>query len=123
MKHTKGPWSKSHNEGYGHDLCIGSEFAFANLKPVKHKVRFICDVRGPGREWNCPSEETLANANLIAAAPELLEACKKLLEDLRVFYKEVKTKNVTSVTIRRAEQAIKKATDAKATENKVEGEL
>ena len=33
-------------------------------------------------DWQTP-EETEANARLIAAAPELLEACKQMLADMR----------------------------------------
>ncbi len=58
-KHTPGPWEANNGEGYS----IWSIYA-----PSRSA---IARVIGDGAE-------TDANANLIAAAPELLEKCKKV---------------------------------------------
>jgi hypothetical protein len=68
MKHTSGKW-----EAYGPDTC-GAGRVFVEYKPG-HMMN-ICE---PG--YAIKSQEALANARLIAAAPELLEACKTVLTD------------------------------------------
>jgi len=72
MKHTPGPWKVIKMEG-SEDLYIESrnkpgwnEFPIASLIPYKNA-------------------EELANARLIASAPELLEACKEIVA---IFHKE-----------------------------------
>lgn len=61
MKHTKGKWELSHNTNQGIKIVISPD------DPLK--TENICSIFGS------PSEEsTYANAKLIAAAPELLEA-------------------------------------------------
>lgn len=59
MKHTPGPWHHFKSE-YTGEFCIGSQ-----TLPIL------------ARTHNYP-EQSEANAQLIAAAPELLEACKAL---------------------------------------------
>lgn len=60
MKHTPGPWSIG--KSYTDEICI--------RESKGHELQAIAV---------CGSE-MLANANLIAAAPELLEACKAMAE-------------------------------------------
>jgi len=67
-KHTPGPWSVE---------CLGEEY-FLNtnhLYGVGSQVgtRRVAKVEGLG-------DESEANARLIAAAPDLLEACKTMLD-------------------------------------------
>ena len=62
MRHTPGPWRRS--EG---GAIFGSDGKLIQICG-EYSVRF-----GEG------TEEALANARLIAAAPDLLEACKALL--------------------------------------------
>lgn len=71
-KHTPGPWSAA--AGYGnHGRAVHSESGM-NIAVVFH---VDCDIRGldgriTGQEID---PERFANACLIAAAPELLDAC------------------------------------------------
>lgn len=90
-KHTPGPWRLGGDGIYGQSRLVGGD-----------EVRqCVCHIGAAGIYRNDRNAELLecdANARLIAAAPELLEACKaakKLLEpDLiepgrRVFWKLV----------------------------------
>ena len=67
MKHTKGPWMIKHD---GDAIQIGQ---------IK-SGRFI--AMALPCESDVATEEDYANAQLIAAAPELLEACDKVLSML-----------------------------------------
>lgn len=72
-KHTPGPWE--------HRLSMGSV-------DIIHKNRLIAGVVsnvsiGSNVKKQISDKERTANAKLIAAAPELLEACKKTLCLLR----------------------------------------
>ena len=62
VKHTKGPWK------------VGTGWIYAGNKPKG--ARSICEI--PAYPWG----NTEANARLIAAAPELLEACQAVLTRL-----------------------------------------
>ena len=63
VKHTKGPWAVSSST-----LIVNSEAQIvANTIPVVV----------PGLD--IPIKEAIANARLIAAAPELLQACREAL--------------------------------------------
>lgn len=62
-EHTKGPWI------YGAD----------SDEVITKNAALICDI-APSRE-SVSDEEADANARLIAAAPELLAALQKLLEN------------------------------------------
>jgi hypothetical protein len=69
-KHTPGPWSADIvwpvPETIVHAYCNGKPYSLAEVHSMPE----------PG--------EREANAKLIAAAPELLESCKALLEELRL---------------------------------------
>lgn len=60
-KHTAGPWEYRSTEGSEHELCT---VYIKNGKAIARHVR-------------------LENAPLIAAAPDLLEACKHVLSQLQ----------------------------------------
>lgn len=69
-KHTRGPWTVQERE---------HSFRVVDCRALKFDNSRLCDVqhwsgatRGPDRE------ESRANARLIAAAPELLEAAKQM---------------------------------------------
>lgn len=63
-KHTPGPWKlERHGKGHGYDVVGGG--------PEPETV--VYDVR------NTRHEQALANARLIAAAPDLLAALKDVL--------------------------------------------
>jgi len=70
-KHTPGPWVFS---------AIDSTEGFLVVEKARPKslVATVCKRNGCG--WTCPHEEPWANARLIAAAPDLLEAAKTLME-------------------------------------------
>jgi len=80
-KHTPGPWTADTNP----------RMATVWAKTQKGDMR-ICDIRGWGHltgvgALNLPSDKAVeiqdANTNLIAAAPDLLEACKRNRQGLR----------------------------------------
>ena len=65
MGHTKGPWRVDHCS-YGEEIW-------------NHEGRYVADLKhGEGTG----AETTAANANLIAAAPDLLEALERTAEYL-----------------------------------------
>tara|TARA_R110002012_G_scaffold120651_1_gene270069 strand:+ start:22089 stop:22343 length:255 start_codon:yes stop_codon:yes gene_type:complete len=68
-KHTKGPW-------YGHSI---------GLPRVESDGRYVFDVTRS-------DSERLANANLIAAAPALLEALEELVEAILIIAPEASCK-------------------------------
>lgn len=67
MTHTKGPWQVYHQ-------CE----VFTVAYKVTDKGHYdVCDMVNPSEHLtNIAADEAMANAHLIAAAPELLEACK-----------------------------------------------
>ena len=70
-KHTKGPWHRRAR------MIVGNE----TTKSEGITGRVVCSV---GEYW-ADDEEAKANARLIAAAPELLEAAKNSLQQLKMF--------------------------------------
>lgn len=76
-KHTPGPWEVSHGgHGSPHGFVI-DEYYVLN-RTVADDVAIAADIVDPATQM--PSE---ANARLIAAAPDLLEACQMFAEWLR----------------------------------------
>ncbi len=61
MKHTKGPWKVTYD---GNWTVTGGDFTICHDNIDDHEKR---------------QEESYANAKLIAAAPELLDACTAIL--------------------------------------------
>lgn len=92
-KHTPGPWEVE---------IVKSEKdeVYARIKGVA----FTDGIKVGVYKKKLP-EEALANADLIAAAPELLEACKEALIDLQ-FLKDYIPKHSNS--IKRLKEAIAK---------------
>ena len=100
MKHTPGPW------------CIGdsnlpvSQFAVMQSEPTgKHSTILRMAIGEPKHG------EVMANARLIAAAPDLLAACKRLL--VEVEWEALRADIVTDEA--RADIALAKEAIAKAT--------
>jgi hypothetical protein len=90
-KHTPGPWRTDVRDP-----------AFVNYD-VRTDDTIICTM---GIEM--PTEEEAANARLIAAAPELLEALEKL-EHTALFWKDMGV-NISIDQLKQAREAIDKAT-------------
>lgn len=100
--HTPGPWA------YRRDETGEDEFVV-----VSDGRPYVATVHGGARDW------TEHNARLIAAAPELLEACKAQAEELKALrewvaetYGQTKAAPVTGAAV--AEQ-LGRAAIAKAT--------
>ena len=71
VKHTKGPWATDEDD---HDA------PHQNIKVKAGKHHTVCTVwidDAPVRDFNSAQQ---ANARLIAAAPELLEALQEMVE-------------------------------------------
>ena len=98
-KHTPGPWTtdeREHNDPYQHVRILGGSRAIAEL--------WIDDAPVP--EYNA---EQYANARLIAAAPELLEALQILL-DCVTDIREINMEDYCPNSLLLARAAIAKAT-------------
>ena len=76
-QHTPGPWGIG--DGGMHVYYVNPEIeAGKNIDDPSHdSIVAKCD--GMGVLSGIPDDERQANARLIAAAPELLEACKALM--------------------------------------------
>jgi hypothetical protein len=78
-KHTPGPWSVSgaHRRGYEAEVIVER-----NPDPKAHSAITVCDVPNP-TNLLIDDATAQANARLIAAAPELLEALGDLMRDAK----------------------------------------
>ena len=70
ITHTPGPWKVKN---------IGSECYVEG-------ATFVCDMQMSDCDGQGDREMALANARLIAAAPDLLEACKKYQQAIALLY-------------------------------------
>lgn len=69
MSHTKGPWHHNVDEaGNNPDICV-----------TNRAGDILCDIGG-GK-----FETRLANAKLMAAAPDLLAACEDMLDYIKTY--------------------------------------
>ena len=108
MNHTPGPWEIIDSNRHG-DLYVGAKDAM-NALAIANLIRpFIED------------DNVVANARLIAAAPDLLAACKTAMEACRENMRAYQYKNeiVLHEAFLACEQAIQKAS-VEATESKPE---
>lgn len=79
-QHTPGPWTlETVKTQIGICHCIGP---FPPLRPGS-KPSYAC-IYVDGRYKPEQDPLSLANARLIAAAPDLLEACKNMLHSLKI---------------------------------------
>ena len=73
--HTPGPWSVAPG---GYAINATNHWRITAQSPhLAGKMQTVCELNGPWDEANYQ-----ANANLICAAPDLLEACKAVLRGL-----------------------------------------
>lgn len=74
-KHTPGPWEVERvNSDYPHDICLGYDI------PGEGCPILIATVFSDEDDAPISVTEANANARLIAAAPDLLEACRRALD-------------------------------------------
>ena len=72
--HTPGPWKKARNSSFWEVVTPFQGQLIDEANEFSPSVAYA---------WGCTEEVAEANAGLIAAAPELLEACKTFSEWLR----------------------------------------
>ena len=94
MKHTPGPW-----------IIINKHYVGGKIYRVCASGAMICDVNLQGGIMGKSDEIPKANAHLIAAAPDLLEACKMVIE----FSNDNNIHRFLEIAIPKIEQAIAKA--------------
>lgn len=103
MKHTKGEWEIT-GESYGNYITVGNE----NRKTIA-RIPWISQT-----DVDNGSEEDSANAKLIAAAPDLLEALDSVMTALSPAFNfdfEMSRHEEGYEYIDKALKAIKKATE------------
>lgn len=107
--HTPGPWKyDGSSDPLPHDKCCSAERIAAGGVTIAEVATCEDDT--------CPGvSEGWANARLIAAAPELLAACRELLEWTRDEYQSEVNEDALGPVWRAARAAIAKATPSAAT--------
>ena len=122
VKHTPGPWTSypCNLERYSRVITANGAMVQIAYTGLNHhdQVAMTKEVYGDRRTYG-PGEETTANARLIAAAPDLLEALQWLVDILPD--PDLDNDELQRTWTRRARAAIAKATGgaARATEGGV----
>ena len=102
MKHTRGLWQADrHHIGDGWRV-------FVKHKADADQHDAICDLE----TWQT-KEETRANAALIASAPELLEACKMALNEIKSMAEALRNDHETCLSWEPLTNTILRATGGK----------
>ena len=111
-KWTPGPWKADIRVGCvavypadRHHECLAGASEWAIHYKNGHE---ITDENGRFVRWEVP-DEIVANAHLIAAAPDLYEACEAALEHLLYLRRMVRGPRVSDKTIELLEAALRKA--------------
>jgi hypothetical protein len=103
---TPGPWKIAYSDGSGPEYITASNQSIATL-------RWGCSCcKDTPDSFDDMSEEEQANARLIAAAPELLQALESLYEHCAMVHKhwgEGSNQRQADEAIKAAQAAIKKA--------------
>ncbi len=76
-KHTKGPWKRVYGQGYGKGSITSKHFVGSSGELARCHIPAKYDRGQLSKEAFLEME---ANASLIAAAPDLLDACKNFRE-------------------------------------------
>jgi hypothetical protein len=80
-KHTPGPWRvESVNGPYPHDICLGYDVPGAGSP---YLLASVFDDENDPPPALVDAVQANANARLIAASPDLYEACRALLDAVR----------------------------------------
>ena len=89
-KHTPGPWQSGESDDFG---PIGITAGPFDMPPLPNGIWVqVAKVNRHG-------EQTMANAKLIAAAPDLLEACRRALDYIA---DDVTERDILAAAIRKA---------------------
>jgi len=111
MKHTQGEWKLSkpqyqENNSCGHLNCKEhpKQMTGFDLNAGKNNS-WIADIHG--EHVGVPIRESFANAQLIASAPDLLEACKAVIRLDNDYIKEHECFNMIQQAITKAEGGTK----------------
>lgn len=102
MKHTQGEW----------ESCINAYGIHVQEKKSGFGICYF-GTRSQLQGANYPIEEAEANAKLIAAAPDLLEALNGMICGIRVMmhFETTEDQHKYNAALRAAKEAIKKATE------------
>lgn len=103
--HTPGPWAVNYMGSVGHLKSVWPDHKFGWTPTLAKFDRST-------RAQSINDDEALANATLMAAAPDLLESCRELVQAMRDYEMEVDGDKPEKHRrmMRRASAAIKKAT-------------
>lgn len=71
-KHTPGPWMINYNGTHGHIKSVWPDHAHG-------RTPTLAMFGNQHRAMSISEDEAIANATLMAAAPDLLEACKAFI--------------------------------------------
>ncbi len=89
-EHTPGPWNLASPKEGG---CLDQKEDRLICTTINNHLYHIAETfQYRNTEFNTPDGVSLANARLIAAAPDLLAACKELLEN---YERDVKATKIT----------------------------
>ena len=100
MKHTKGKWQAMHTQNGIYNIVCG-----------KAQIASVYDFAELGSNALEIKERQQANAKLMAAAPDMLEACLLLKEFDNVETYSKEWEELAEKHLKITEQAIKKATE------------
>ncbi len=96
-KHTPGPWKLNHS-----NFTIEKEGRFASWIEIKKNGKTLAEAKG--FHHGIQNVKCKANAKLIAAAPELLEACVIALIHLETDEIEKGVQHMLKLAIQKATQ-------------------
>ena len=88
LNHTKGPWK--HTKGH-----IGNKIA--DFVSTDKKIYDGMHIHNGEKTFGESSEESEANARLIAAAPDMLECVIRLYKNLKSFGSNISKENAVEV--------------------------